>query len=259
MSRLKLAGLSAMLLLAASGVAEAKQWKYAGMHPRTGQPRDGLCHIEMAHVHTAAPVNADVLYRTHDNVYVFIGDPTPFGYEGPRHAYYGHHPVILNVLINVEVEKDEVEYCYHDGPHYHSYEPPRRQEFVEKEDVYYYAGEYPEEYKRESPKLVRVNTVYRPWSVARPVVKIAPPPEYHGPIFQVGLNVALPTVEVNVPVPAVEVQVGSRPPPPPPEREVVIIREERVREHDHDDDDDYEHHHDHGKHKKHKHKHKDRH
>ena len=247
MSRMNLAGLSAVLLLAASGEAEAKQWKYAGMHPRTGQPRDGLCHIEMMHVHTAAPVNADVLYRTRDNVYVFIGDPTPFGYEGPRHAYYGHHPVILNVLINVEVEKDEVEYCYHDGPHYHAYEPPPRQKFVEKEDVYYYAGEYPADYKRESPKLARVNTVYATWSVPRPVVKIAPPPEYRGPVFQVGLKVPLPTVEVNVPVPSVEVQVGTPrpPPPPPPEREVVIIREEREHHHDR---------HRHEKHKKHKHK-----
>ncbi|MCY1018718.1 hypothetical protein [Pyxidicoccus sp. MSG2] len=242
MSRLNLAALSAVLLLTA-GVAEAKQWKYAGLHPRTGQPADGLCHIEITHVHTAAPLHADVLYRTHDNVYVFIGDPTPFGYEGPRHAYYGHHPVIINVLIHIDVDEDDVEYCYHDGPHYHAYEPPPRHEFVEKEDVSYYAGEYPEEYKRENPKLVRVNAVYRPWSAPRPVVRIAPPPEYHGPIFQVSLN---------LPVPGVEVRVGT--PPPPPQREVVIIREERD-DHDHDHDDDDCDHHDHG-HGHHKHKHK---
>jgi hypothetical protein len=247
MSRLNLAGLSAVLLFTAAGVAEAKQWKYAGLHPRTGQPADGLCHIEMMHVHTAAPLHADVLYRTHDNVYVFLGDPTPFGYEGPRHAYYGHHPVVINVIIHVDADEDDVEYCYQDGPHYHAYEPPPRHEFVEKEDVSYYAGEYPEEYKLASPKLLRVNAVYRPWSAPRPVVRVAPPPEYHGPIIQVGLN---------LPVPSIEVRVGT-PPPPPPEREVVIIREERVvHEHHHDDHcghDDY-------KHKKYKHKkHKGRH
>jgi hypothetical protein len=227
------------------GTAEAKQWKYAGMHPRGGQPGDGLCHIEATHVHTAAPIQADVLYRTHDGAYIFIGDPTPFGYEGPRHSYYGHHPVVLNVLVNIDVDVDVVEYCYHDGPHSHAYEPPPRQEFVEKEDVYYYAGEYPEEYKRESPKLVRVNTLYRPWSFPRPVVTVAPPPQYRGPIIQVDLKVPVPRVEVAVP--AVEVRVGT---PPPPEREVVVIHEERV-VHVHDDHCD---HHRHKKHKKHKNK-----
>jgi len=244
MSRLNLAGMSAVLLFAAAGVAEAKQWKYAGMHPRSGQPGDGLCHIETTHVHTAAPLHADTLYRTRDNVHVFIGDPTPFGYEGPRHAYYGHHPVVLNVLINIEVDVDVVEYCYHDGPHYHAYEPPPRHEFEEREDVAYYTGEYPEEYQRESPKLVRVNSVYRPWSAPRPVVTVSPPSGYRGPVIQVGLN---------LPIPSVEVRVGT--PPPPPEREVVIIREERVvhEHHDHCE------HHVHKKHKKHKHKkHKDR-
>lgn len=245
MSRLNLAGLSAVLLFAAAGVAEAKQWKYAGMHPRSGQPADGLCHIEMTHVHTAAPLHADTLYRTRDNVYVFIGDPTPFGYEGPRHAYYGHHPVVLNVLINIEVDVDVVEYCYHDGPHYHAYEPPPRQRFEEKEDVAYYTGEYPEEYQRETPKMTRVNSVYRHWSAPRPEVTVAPPSGYRGPVIQVGLR---------LPIPSVEVRVGS--PPPPPEREVVIIREERV-VHEHHDHCEHHSHKKH-KHKKHK-KHKGRH
>ncbi|MBZ4421787.1 hypothetical protein [Myxococcus sp. RHSTA-1-4] len=236
MSRMNRMGLVGAALLLAAGTAEAKQWKYAGMHPRSGQPADGLCHIEAMHVHTAAPVQADVLYRTHDGAYVFIGDPTPFGYEGPRHSYYGHHPVVLNVLINIEVDVDVVEYCYHDGPHYHAYEPPPRQEFVEKEDVYYYAGEYPEEYRRESPQLVRVNTVYRTWNPTRPVVTVAPPPEYHGPIFQ---------VNVNLPVPRVEVNVGAV----PVRHDVVVVHEREV-VHEHDDHCEHRRH----KHKKHKHK-----
>ncbi|RKH11489.1 hypothetical protein D7Y13_29505 [Corallococcus praedator] len=232
MSRLPLAGLGAVLLLVTGSVAEAKPWKHAGMHPRTGKPADGLCHIETMHVHTAAPLYGETLYRTRDDVHVFIGDPTPFGYEGPRHAYYGHHPVVLNVYIQVDV--DVVEYCYHDGPHYHAYAPPPRQEFVDREDVHYYAGDYPDEYRRDSPRRGRVNTVYRGWESPRPVVTVAPPPQYHGPIIQVGLN---------LPVPRVEVRVGEPyPRPPPPAREVVIIREERV-VHEHHDD-----HHDHGKH-----------
>ncbi|NMO20876.1 hypothetical protein HPC49_36665 [Pyxidicoccus fallax] len=235
MSRMNRMGLVGAVLLLAAGTAEAKQWKYAGMHPRGGQPSDGLCHIEATHVHTAAPIQADVLYRTHDGAYVFIGDPTPFGYEGTRHAYYGHHPVVLNVLINIEVDVDVVEYCYHDGPHYHAYEPPPRHDFEEQEDVHYYTGEYPEEYKRESPQLVRVNTVYRTWNVPRPVVTVAPPSHYRGPIFQVNVNVSAPKVEVNV---------GAV-----PARHDVII----VHEHDDDDCDHPGHKHKH-KHKKHKHK-----
>ena len=213
MSRMNGFGLVGALLLTAVGTAEAKQWKYAGLHPRGGQPGDGLCHIEATHVHTAAPIQADVLYRMHDGAYVFIGDPTPFGYEGPRHSYYGHHPVVLNVLVNIEVDVDVVEYCYHDGPHFHAYEPPPRQEFVEKEDVHYYAGEYPEEYKRESPKFIRVNALYRPWSFRRPVVTVAPPPQYRGPIIQ-----------VNLPVPSIEVNVGAV----PARHDVVIIKEREV-------------------------------
>ncbi|CAM3991314.1 hypothetical protein G4177_12485 [Corallococcus sp. ZKHCc1 1396] len=232
MSRLNLAGLSAVLLLVTASAAEAKQWKHAGMHPRTGQPADGLCHIETTHVHSAAPLYGDTLYRTRDDVHVFIGDPTPFGYEGPRHSYYGHHPVVLNVLLRIEVDVDVVEYCYHDGPHYHAYEPPPRQTFVDKEDVHYYAGEYPEEYKRENPRRGRINAVYRPWGAPRPAVTFAPPPQYRGPIIQVGVNV--------------DVRVGS--PRPPPPREVIIIREDNDRDHGHG------HGHGHGKHKKHKHK-----
>lgn len=236
MSRKNLAGLSAVLLLVAAGAAEAKQWKYAGLHPRTGQPGDGLCHLETTHVHSVAPQHADTLYRTRDNVYVFIGDPTPFGYEGPRHSYYGHHPVVLNVIINIDVDVDDVEYCYHDGPHYHAYEPPPRQQFVDKEDVHYYAGEYPEDYRRENPKLVRVNTVYRNWNAPRPEVTFAPPPQYRGPIINVGVNVG------------VNVNVGRPHPPPPPGRDVIIIRDDNDHDHDHCN------HHNHGKHKKHKNK-----
>ena len=238
MKRMNVAGLGLALALLGAGAAEAKQWRYAGLHPRTGEPKGGLCHIEVTHVHVAQPTHAEVLYRQHDGVYVFIGDPTPFGYEGPRHAFYGHHPVVLEVLVGAEQDDaPDVTYCYHDGPHYHAYEPPPDVEFVEKEDVHYYAGEYPKEYERERPRLARVNTVYRPIVVERPVVHEAPPPEYHGPLVDVRVEVPQPLVDVRVGLPSVRVEV--------PGVQVVKTKHVVVEEH-------HVHEHKHGKHKKHK-------
>ncbi len=226
MARMGLMGWALLLALAGAGVSEAKPVKFAGLHPRTGEPNGGLCHIQAVHVHGAAPAHAQVLYRQHGDAYVFIGDPVPFGYEGPRHSYYGHHPVVINVIINVEVDVDDVEYCYHDGPHYHSYPPPPDHDFDEQEDVHYYADEYPEAYKRDKPKLVQVNVLYRPWRYTLPVVVKVPPSSYRGPVVQ---------VNVNVPAVGVEVKVN----PAPARHEVIIVEEPD---------------HDRHKHKKHKHK-----
>lgn len=235
MSRTFLPGLALALSLVAAGSAEAKQWRYAGLHPLDGRPKGGLCHIGAVHVHTAAPVHAELMYRQHEGAYVFIGDPTPFGYEGERYSFYGHHPVVLSfVLGEEEPEAEEPEtYCYHDGPHYHAYAPPEGHDFSEKEDVAYYTGEYPETYKKERPQRDRVDVVYAEWRAPRPVVRVAPPPEYHGPIVQ---------VSVNVPLPSVTFAIGTAPAPRREVvREVIVVEEE--------------HHHDahcHHKHKKHK-------
>lgn len=228
MARMNLMGWALLLALAGAGVSEARPVKYAGLHPRTGQPDGGLCHIQAVHVHAATPVHAQTLYRLHGDVYVFIGDPGPFGYEGPRHSYYGHHPVVINVILGEDTDEDDVEYCYHDGPHSHYYPPPPRHDFEEQEDVYYYTDEYPEAYTRDRAKLVQINVIYRPWRYTRPVVVRPPPRGYHGPVVQ---------VNVNVPAVGVEVKVN----PAPVRHEVIVVEEP---EHD-------RHHH---KHKKHKHK-----
>jgi hypothetical protein len=220
-----------VLVCLGAGVSEAKPVKYAGLHPRTGQPDGGLCHIQAVHVHGAAPANAPVLYRLHDGVYFFIGDPVPFGYEGPRHGYYGHHPVVINVVLGQDADKDHVEYCYLDGPHYHSYAPPPRHDFVEKEHVQYFAGEYPESYRRDSPALVKVNAIYRPWHYTLPVVVQPPPARYRGPVLE---------VNVRVPVVGVDLNVG----PASVLREVIVVGEPHGHGHGHG--------HGHKKHKKHK-------
>jgi hypothetical protein len=191
-------------LLILGTAAEAKPVKYAGVHPRTGNPSDGLCHIQFVHVHPYAPANASVLYRMHAGAYFFIGDPAPFGYEGPRHQYYGHHPVEISVVLG-DGGGDHVEYCYLDGPHFHSYAPPPGQKFVEKEKVHYYADQYAPAYEQAKPEMGRINVIYRPWTYTRPVVVEPPPPAYRGPIIQIGVHVPVPAVGVHVGVPVIPV------------------------------------------------------
>jgi hypothetical protein len=185
--------------------AEAKQVKYVGIHPRTGKANGGLCHVRAIHVHPVAPASASVLYRVHDGIYFFIGDPVPFGYEGPKHQYYGHHPVTFSVVIGKDLadDQDQVEYCYLEGPHFHFFEPPEDHDFVEKKDVHFYAEEFPPEYEKGKPERSKVNAVYRPIEYARPVYTEAPPAEYRGPIVEVSVALPVPTVGIHLAVPPV--------------------------------------------------------
>ena len=155
--------------------------KYAGIHPRTGRPEGGVCYIQFVHAHRFEPANAHVLYRIHGGAYFFIGDPVPFGYDGARHSYYGHHPVLVNAVLEDEASDDHVEYCYLDGPHFHSYAPPRGHRFVEQDGVHYYADEYPPTYEQNRSELSRVNAIYRAFTYERPVIAGSPPERYRGP------------------------------------------------------------------------------
>jgi hypothetical protein len=187
-----------LLLLALGGTtSEAKGGvKYAGIHPRTGKANGGLCHIEFVHVHSMTPLDP-ALYQQHGGVWIFVGDPVPFGFDGPRHRYYGHHPVTLDLVFTGGGE-DSVLFCYLDGPHFHAYEPPDDYKFVEKQDVHYFAGEYPPEYEKAKPRYIVVNTATQPLVYERPVIVGSPPPEYHGPIVQIGFHVPLPVIGVHV-------------------------------------------------------------
>lgn len=215
--------LLAVFMLIGGSAASAKGVKYAGMHPRTGKADGGLCYIETVHVHALQP-GREALYRQHDGIWIFIGDPVPFGYEGPKQKFYGHHPVTVNLVV--PDFGDDTVYCYVDGPHWHSYDPPDDHPFVKKEEVHYFSGEYPPEYHEDKKRYVAVNAVYRPLNYERPVV-VEVAPEYRGPIID---------VRINVPVPAVGVHIGVGAPVRPA---TVIVEEHHVH---------------HGKHKKHKHK-----
>src|SRR5690242_12209401 len=70
--------------------AEARVVRYHSQHPLPGNA--GFCYIDVPHVHAFAPAEPRV-YRVHDDEYYFVGDPTPYGYEGDHYAFYGPHPV----------------------------------------------------------------------------------------------------------------------------------------------------------------------
>ena len=176
--------LTALSVTGIAAATAAGPVKYAGIHPRTGRPEGGVCYIQFFHAHRFEPANATVLYRMHAGAYFFIGDPVPFGYDGPRYSYYGHHPVLVNAVLDLEADADHVAYCYLEGPHFHSYPPQRGQRFVEKDGVYYYAGEYPPEYEQNRSDLSRVNGIYRALPYERPAIAGPPPERYRGPISQ---------------------------------------------------------------------------
>jgi hypothetical protein len=199
-SRLTIALLAALFVsLAGAHAASAKQVRYAGIHPIPKQVGGGTCYIEAPHVHIYTPTKADILYRVHDGEYVFIGDPAPFDYDGPRTAYYGHHPVDVDVMLG-EVDDDDPEYCYIDGPHYHAYAPPAGATFTMHGDAYWYIGAFPADYTRGRKHYAAINAYYQPIVYARPVVEVEAPLGYLGPVVEVHT----PTVEVHTPVVHVE-------------------------------------------------------
>lgn len=210
--------------------AHADQVAYAGMHPLPG---GGWCYIDAPHVHVyAPPPKAKVAYRMYDGAYYFVGDPVAFHYDGPRYAYYGPHPVYVDVLVGDDdvPRGDDVEYCYINGPHYHYYAPPAGTSFRFKGDAYWYVGAFSPEFKRHRRHYIGINTYYRPIVYERPVVVVDPPVGYIGPIVHVGVvapgavveggvgggavvgagvGVGVSAgVEVHVPVPTVEVGIG---------------------------------------------------
>ncbi len=252
-----------VLAVTAARAAEAKHYRYVGEHPVAG---GGFCHILAPHVHIYAPVKVDVLYRQHDGWNYFVGDPVAFGYDGPKYAYEGAHPIHVDVALGeTDVDGDEVEYCYIKGPHYHILAPPPETHFALRGDIYWYVGDFPPEFEAERPKLARINLVYEPLVYTRPVVLVGPPPEWHDvliieahapavvveapeahAVVEGGVGVRA-GVEVHVPMPTLQfgVSVGAAP---------VIVEERRVHEvhviheHEHEHDDE---HHDNGKHKGH--------
>lgn len=243
-TRLSLSIAAAMLVGAAvhSASAHAAQVKFAGEHPIPDAVEGDFCLIAVPHVHIYEPEHPKVLYRVHNDQYHFVGDPVAYGYDGPKHSYYGHHPVHVEPAVYVDVDVEPVtEFCYLDGPHFHHYAPPPDITFELKGGAYWYIGKYPKDYHRHKKEYVQINVIYKPIVYVRPVVVVAPPAGYLGPVINVDVDVDGPDVvverphvrsgidvDVHIPVPTIEVGIG-----------VGVVGGGH-------------HHHHHGKHKKHK-------
>jgi len=162
----------------AAALAHAESVYYVSRHPLPKRVGHGFCDIDVPHFHDYPP--ADVrLYRQVDGQYYFVGDPTPFGYEGPRYSFYGPHPV-----ADVNVSFGAPTYCYLKGPHYHWYAPPPTAQFEMRGGAYWYVGNFEPVFYAEEPRFVMVNEVYAPLMYERPVIDVSiAPPAFHGEIF----------------------------------------------------------------------------
>jgi hypothetical protein len=214
-------GIIVIAALLGSSVAEARAVRFAGAHPVAAKFGGGFCYIESPHLHGYAPDRAPLYQQVNDH-YVFTGDPTPFGYDGDKHKYYGHHPV-------VQVGAEPL-YCYLEGPHFHA-APPPDDGYQVKSGVAFYVGPFTPGYAKIKPQRVKmVNAEYRPYAQYRPVVEVQPPPEWHGEVYvpPPAVEVSAPGVTVTAPAPPSIVLNAPPPPvvvaPPPP----VVVAPPRV-------------------------------
>lgn len=219
-----------------------KQVRYVGIHPVPRAQGGGMCYIEGPHVHVFAANKLE--YRDHNKANYFVGDPVAYGYDGPKHAYKGHHPIQVHAVVGDEHE--DVEYCYLDGPHYHSFAPPPGPEFQIRGDAAFYVAEPPPAYIEARPAMVKVNAVYSPLVYTRPVVTVEPPSGWIGVRAGFGAPAAVvvdaPAAEVVVPARArAGVHVGAEVVVPTPSLSVnigigtpgVIVRDRPVLIHKH--------------------------
>jgi hypothetical protein len=217
-----------MLVAVATGAREAqagkKHHRYVGIHPIAKVHGGGMCHIQAPHVHAYAPIDK-VQFREHDGYAHFVGDPVAYDWDGPRHTYYGHHPVPVHVIVGDD--HPDVEYCYIEGPHFHAWAPPPEMNVKLEAGAYWYIGDFPEPYVAGRVTYDPIDVVYEPIRYERPavVVETAPPGWYgvvvaapvvevrgrghkHGRSHVHGDAVVGAGVEVRVPAPAVRVEVA---------------------------------------------------
>ena len=236
--------------------SEAHGNHFLGPHPVAAKYGGGFCLIEAPHMHVYAPDHPGLYQRVGDQL-VFTADPTPFGYEGDKHPFYGNHPVTT-------VDGETV-ICYIDGPHYHAFAAPDVPEYETRKGIAFYVGAFPPAYVKLRPARARaMNAEYRPYVSLRPTVEVAPPERWHGEIWVAPPAVGFVAPAVGFHGPGVEMSAPSvtvvAPPPPGiyiggPSVEInggLYVehgrhRGERFERRERDDDDDHEHH-DNGKH-----------
>lgn len=109
-------GLTGLLLLAAGARAEVSEpVVYLGPHPPHPAVGGRYCEAAGEHAHDYVPVDP-VLYVRTRGVWIFLGDPTAFGWEGPTWLWPGPHPVPASV-------GREGLHCARAGMHRHHFGP----------------------------------------------------------------------------------------------------------------------------------------
>ncbi|HEY5950029.1 MAG TPA: hypothetical protein VIV40_31255 [Kofleriaceae bacterium] len=213
----------------ASAKKYGRQVRYAGIHPVAKAEGGGICHIEFPHVHVY-PANK-LEYRVVADNNVFVGDPVAYGWDGPKYAYKGAHPIQVNVVAGLP--EPYTHYCYISGPHYHYFEP-EMPGFEVRGDAYFYVDTPPPAMIEARPAYIGINAYYQPLVYTRPVVEVEPPQGWimvrpgfvvdapvvvvdgprgrgHGEVGVVGGVGVSAGVSVHIPVPTVSVgvQVGG--------------------------------------------------
>ncbi|HEX5062522.1 MAG TPA: hypothetical protein VFV99_24285 [Kofleriaceae bacterium] len=163
--------LACVFVTPASAKKYGRQVRYAGIHPVSKAEGGGICHIEFPHVHVY-PANK-LEYRVVADNNVFVGDPVAYGWDGPKYAYKGAHPIQVNVLAGTP--EPYVHYCYLSGPHYHYFEPADDDDYKVVGDAYFYVGTPPPAMIEARPAYVGINAVYTPLVYTRPVIEVEPP------------------------------------------------------------------------------------
>jgi hypothetical protein len=183
-----LVGLALAFATPATAKKYGKQVRFAGIHPVPKGEGGGICYLEAPHVHIYQPNKVE--YRVVAENNVFVGDPVAYGWDGPKHAYKGHHPVEVNVVAGVGAPTTH--YCYLNGPHFHSFEPAPGPEFKVVGDAYFYVGEPAPLYLEARPTYIGINATYEPIVYTRPVVEVEPPALWIG--VRPGFAVVAPVV-----------------------------------------------------------------
>jgi hypothetical protein len=152
-----LAVFACVWMLGMSDASAQAVFAYGGIHPIQPAAGGGFCYTNAPHNHPF-PIDPNIayLYRTHNNLYYFAGNPYHFGYQGQAFPYYGHHPL-----------PDYSSYCYLDGSHFHHFLPPSTYSpyYVVNNGYYYYNGVAPPVYYTHYNMYYRRRHTfwYTPW------------------------------------------------------------------------------------------------
>jgi len=176
--RWSLALLLVTAFAAGPAAAKKKTFRYAGPHPLHPKTGKGMCFIPGPHAHSYKPHDKKVLYVEREERVVFVGDPTPFDDDAPRHVYYGHHPVHWKGHVVVGPQRP---FCYISGPHHHWHPPAPSPHFTAVGKTVFYVGPKPAKYEVRVKKHRHVDRYYTKRAVIRrPVVVVEPPRGYFG-------------------------------------------------------------------------------